>query len=102
MTATLLTVSGTLSIADGSAPSGGGVATVKVVDAEGEVLAASALEVDRLPAPFSLTVDPTLTPDPSALQVWAFLRAGTAGWGTLELVDAGADDVGVVLTRIDD
>lgn len=92
------TVSGSLSIRERLAIPPGAVATVKVVDTEGEVLAAHALPVDGVPADFSLTIDPELlTGD---LFVWAFLRTEAGGWGTLEL--APADGSQIELTRIED
>lgn len=94
----MLTVSGSLSVREKIAFPPGGVATVKVVDADGEVLAATALPADGVPVKFSLDIDEQLVT--SELFVWAFLRNEVGGWGTLELVPA---DLGTVdLTRIGD
>ena len=94
----LMTVSGVLSVREKIAFPPGGVATVKVVDEQGEVLAATALPVDGVPVEFTLDIDDELVT--SELFVWAFLRHEAGGWGTLELVPA---DLGTVdLTRIGD
>lgn len=94
----VLTVSGSLFVREKIAFPPGGVATVKVVDADGEVLAATALTVDAVPVEFSLDIDGQLVT--GDLFVWAFLRNEIGGWGTLELVPA---DLGTVqLDRIGD
>lgn len=93
----LLTVSGTLTIRERLAL-GDAVATVKLVDAEGDVLAAAAWQVDAVPLRFSLTVDPEVVS--GDLFVWAMLRAETGGWGTLELVPAESDEE-IVLSSVD-
>lgn len=94
----LITVSGALHVRERIALPPGGVATVKVVDEQGEVLAATALTADTVPVEFSLDIDDELVT--GALFVWAFLRNELGGWGTLELVPA---DLGTVdLTRIGD
>jgi putative lipoprotein len=94
----VLTVTGSLLVRDASAVPPGAVATVKVVDDAGEVLAATALEVEQLPARFSVTLDDQMVT--GDLFVWALLRADDDGWGTLELVPA---DLGTVeLNRIGD
>ncbi|MCD9154478.1 hypothetical protein [Aeromicrobium duanguangcaii] len=95
----LLTVSGSLLVREVSEIPPGAIATVKVVDDAGEVLAAAALEVDEAPAPFSVTLDDEMVR--GDLFVWAFLRASDgSGYGTLELVPA---DLGTVeLNRIGD
>lgn len=94
----LITVSGSLHVRERIAIPEGGVATVKVVDADGEVLAATALEVDSVPVPFSVTIDEQMVT--SELFVWALLRNDLGGWGTFDLVPA---DLGTIdLTRIGD
>ncbi|GAA3539098.1 hypothetical protein AFL01nite_29700 [Aeromicrobium flavum] len=94
----VLTVTGSLLVRDASDIPPGAVATVKVVDDAGEVLAAAAFEAEEFPAPFTVTLDDEMVT--GDLFVWALLRAGDAGWGTLELVPA---DLGTVeLNRIGD
>ncbi|WP_313405291.1 YbaY family lipoprotein [Aeromicrobium sp.] len=93
----VLTVSGSLSVRDQIEIVADAVATVKVVDHEGEVLGATAVHVEELPAEFSVSIDPDLVA--GDLFVWAFLRNGGAGWGTLELVPA--DVPSIELTRIE-
>lgn len=93
----LHTVSGSLHVRERIAFPPGGVATVKVVDNDGEVLAATALAADAVPVEFSLDIDEQLVS--GDLFVWAFLRNENGGWGTLELVPA---DLGTVdLNRIE-
>ena len=93
----VMTVSGSLSAREQIELRADAVATVKVVDHEGEVLAATAVHVEALPAEFSVTVDPDLVA--GDLFVWAFLRTPEGGWGTLELVPA--DLPSIDLTRIE-
>lgn len=78
------------------------VATVKLVDRDGEVLAASAIEATSSPIPFELAVDPELR-DGSRTSIWAYVRSEHGAWGTLELVPvrAGADTVEVPVSRLD-
>lgn len=95
---TLLTVSGSLSVRERVAIPPGGVATIKVVDGDGEVLAATAVPAESVPVDFSVTIDEEFVT--SELFVWALLRTETGGWGTLEL--APADQSEIVLTRIED
>lgn len=93
----VLTVSGSLSVREQIELGGDAVATVKVVDQDGEVLAATAVQVDEMPAEFSVSIDPDLVD--GDLFVWAFLRTAAGGWGTLELVPA--DLPKIELTRIE-
>lgn len=94
----VLTVSGSLSVRERIAIPPGGVATVKVVGADGEVLAATALEIEQVPLGFEVAIDPELVS--GELFVWALLRTDVGAWGTLELVPADLETV--VLTRIGD
>jgi len=94
----VLTVTGSLSVRGEIAIEPDAVATVKVVDHEGEVLAATAVEVESVPVEFTATIDADIVS--RDLLVWAFLRNGDAGWGTLELVPA--DEPEIQLTRIGD
>lgn len=100
MTSALLSLSGTLSIRERIAIPPGAVATVKVVDAAGEVLAATAVETQGVPVSWSVSIDPESAPDPAQLLVWAALRTDVGWWGTLELAPLGEDDI--VLNRIPD
>lgn len=92
----VLTVSSSLSVRDQIEIAPDAVATVKVVDHDGEVLAATAVHVEDLPVEFTASIDPDLVS--GDLFVWAFLRNGESGWGTLELVPA--DLPTIELTRI--
>jgi putative lipoprotein len=102
MTSPILTVSGTVSFRERIALPPGALATIKLVDAEGEVLAASAMEVLGVPAEFDLAVDPGFVADPAALLIWAMLRSDVGVWGTTELVPVEADSTPVLLTKIDE
>lgn len=93
----VLTVSGALTIRERIAIAPDAVATVKVVDAAGEVLAATAVPVAGVPVEFSVAIDPAVAS--GDLLVWAFLRNDGAGWGTLELAPADASEI--ELTRIE-
>jgi len=93
---TVLTVSGALFVRERIAIEPDAVATVKVVDHEGEVLAATAVTASEIPVEFSVAIDPEMVD--GDLFVWAFLRNGDAGWGTLELVPA--DEPEIELNRI--
>ena len=98
MSERVLEVNGSLTVDGREAPSEA-IATVKLVDTDGEVLAATAFEVSSLPAPFTLHVDPAGVARPDRLLVWALLRQGDEGWGTLELVKA-AEGAEIALTRV--
>ena len=60
----ILTVTGTVTIRERIAVPPGAVATVKLVDTEGEVLAATAPDAPGVPTEFVLDADPTLVADP--------------------------------------
>ena len=62
MTTPLLTVSGTVLFRERIALPPGAIATVKLVDTDGEVLAASAIDATGIPTEFTLAVDPGLEP----------------------------------------
>jgi len=94
-------VSGTVTIRERIAIPPGSVATVKLVDGDGEVLSATALDVEGVPAAFTLLVDPELVTKPSELTLWAALRTEAGLWGTTDLVPVGSDGTDVVLTRIE-
>lgn len=103
MASSLLTVAGTVFVREKVALPPGAVATVKLVDGEGEVLAGTAIEASTVPVEFSLAADPALASAPDELFVWAALRAGDVGvWGTTELVPVTGDATSVLLTKIED
>lgn len=102
MSSALLTVTGTLTIRERIALPSGAVATVKLVDAEGEVLAGAAFDVAGIPVEFNLTADPELIAQPDELFIWAALRSKVGFWGTTELVAVTSDAVEVSLTKIED
>jgi|GEM_PF-3251622 len=101
MTSALLTISGTVGIRERIAIPPGAVATVKVVDSDGEVLAATAIPADGVPVAWTLTVDPEIVPDQSRLLVWAALRTEVGWWGTLDLVPVDEADE-ILLSRVPD
>ncbi len=103
MSSELLTVTGTVSIRERIALPPGAIATIKLVDGEGEVLAGTALVSDAVPAEFTLVADPAFAPDPDELFIWAALRSEAGVWGTTDLVPV-ADDAttDVLLTKIED
>src|SRR5690349_1129766 len=98
----VLTITGSVSIRERIAIPPGAVATVKLVDHEGEVLAASAVDAPGVPTGFALSVDPTLVADPAKLLIWAMLRTDVGVWGTTELVPVEGDATEVLLTKIDE
>lgn len=97
----VLTVTGTVFIRERIAVPPGAVATVKLVDTEGEVLAATATDAPGVPAEFALHVDPTLVADPDTLLIWAMLRTEVGVWGTTDLVPVDGDSTEVLLTKIE-
>ena len=98
----LLTVTGTVLIRERIAVPPGAVATVKLVDTEGEVLAATAIDAPGVPAEFVLSADPTLVTAPDTLLIWAMLRTEVGVWGTTDLVPVEGDSTAVMLTKIDE
>lgn len=98
----VLTVTGTVFFRERIAVPPGAVATVKLVDTEGEVLAATATEAPGIPTEFALYVDPGLVPGPDKLLIWAMLRTEVGVWGTTDLVPVEADSTAVMLTKIDE
>jgi putative lipoprotein len=96
----IISVAGSLLIRERIAIDPGAIATVKIVDAEGEVLGATAVEATGIPVDFAVTIDEEfITGD---LFVWAVLRTNVGAWGTLELEPYTGDSAEVVLTRIED
>lgn len=98
----VLTVTGTVFFRERIAVPPGAVATVKLVDAEGEVLAASATDAPGVPTEFVLYLDPGLVVDPDKLLIWAMLRTEVGVWGTTDLVPVQGDSTAVLLTKIDE
>lgn len=98
----ILTVTGTVSFREPVAVPAGAVATVKLVDTEGEVLAATATDVLGVPAEFILCVDPGLVAAPDKLLIWSMLRTETGVWGTTELVPVEGESTAVLLTKIEE
>ena len=98
----LLTVTGTVLIRERIAVPPGAVATVKLVDTEGEVLAATAIDAPGVPTEFVLSADPTLVAAPDTLLIWAMLRTEVGVWGTTDLVPVEGDSTAVMLTKIDE
>lgn len=101
MSSELLTVTGTVFFRERVTLPPGSVATVKLVDGEGEVLAGTALETSAVPTEFVLTADPALAPDPEQLFIWAALRSEVGTWGTTELAPVTDETTAVLLTKID-
>jgi putative lipoprotein len=98
----VLTVSGTVFFREDIAIPPGAVATVKLVDTDGEVLAATATNAPAVPAEFVLQVDPSLVADPDKLLIWAMLRTEVGVWGTTELAPVKGDSTAVLLTKIEE
>lgn len=96
-----MTVNGNVSFRERIAVPPGAIATIKLVDTDGEVLAATAVDTPGVPTEFSVTVDSEFVPDPSNLLIWAILRSDVGVWGTTELVPVEGDSTSVTLTKID-
>ncbi len=97
----VLAVSGTVLFREKLAMPPGGVVTVKLVDATGEVLAATSVDAENGPTEFVLQSDPADVADPTTLLVWARLRSDAGVWGTTDLVPVADPSTEVVVTRID-
>lgn len=102
MSSELITVTGTVYIREQITLPPGAIATVKLVDGEGEVLAGTALDSVAVPTEFTLSADPALASDPDQLFIWAALRSEAGVWGTPELVPVADDAHAVLLTKIED
>lgn len=102
MSSQLLTVTGTVYFREKITLPPGAIATIKLVDGEGEVLAGTAIESVAVPAEFRLSADPAFAPDPDQLFIWAALRSEAGVWGTTELVPVTDDTNAVLLTKIED
>lgn len=102
MSSELLTVTGTVYFRERITLPPGAIATIKLVDGEGEVLAATAIDSAVVPTEFTLVADPAFAPDPDELFIWAALRSEAGVWGTTELVPVDDDATAVLLTKIED
>ncbi|MEO6605254.1 MAG: YbaY family lipoprotein [Aeromicrobium sp.] len=99
---TLMTVTGSVLIRERIAIPPGAIATIKLVDTDGEVLAAPAVDAPGVPTEFSVTVDSEFVPDPANLLIWAILRTEVGVWGTTELVPVEGGATAAMLTKIDE
>jgi putative lipoprotein len=97
----LLTITSTITLPDDAQFPAESALSVKLVDADGEVLAASALNPDETPTTMFLVADPALVASPDRLFIWAALRSADAFWGTTDLVPVAGDEVAVTLTKIE-
>jgi len=102
MASELLTVTGTVFFRERVSLPPGAIATIKLVDGEGEVLAGTAIESVAVPTEFTLVADPAFAPDPDSLFIWAALRSEAGVWGTTDLVPVTDDATAVLLTKIED
>jgi len=98
----VLAVTGSVLFREKLAMPPGGVATVKLVDTAGEVLAATSLDAENGPTEFTLHADPGDVADPAELLLWARLRSDAGVWGTTELVPVVEPATEVVVTKIGD
>jgi uncharacterized lipoprotein YbaY len=96
----LLTIEGTVATAGPVA--GTSVATVKLVDSTGEVLAATAVRGVDLPLAFAVHADPAMLTAQGYLLLWAALRTDDGLWGTPDLVPVTDSTATLVLTQIED
>jgi putative lipoprotein len=96
----VLAVSGTVLFRERIALPPGGVVTVKLVDTQGEVLAATSVDAVNGPTPFELHADPADVTNPKHLRLWARLRSEAGTWGTVDLEPVGEDNE-LVVTRVD-
>ena len=98
----VLAVTGTVLFREKLAMPPGGVATVKLVDTTGEVLAATSVDAENGPTEFTLHADPSDVADPGDLLLWARLRSDAGVWGTTELVPVADHATEIVVTKIGD
>lgn len=97
----LVTVTSTIALSDNVQFPEESALSVKLVDADGEVLAATAINPAETPSTVFLVADPALVAKPDRLFIWAALRAADDFWGTTELASVDGDEVDVVLTKIE-
>lgn len=102
MSSELLTITGTVSFREKIALPPGAVVTVKLVDADGEVLAGTAVDAPGIPVEFGVTVDPAFVNDADQLLLWAALRSDVGIWGTTDLVPVDGGANAVLVTKIDE
>lgn len=102
MTSELLTIDGTVSIRERVAIPAGAIASIKLVDSAGEVLAATAVQIDGVPASFRLAADTGLLTTQGSLMLWAALRTEDHLWGTPDLVPVLGDTADLILQQIED
>lgn len=102
MSSELLTITGTVYFRESVTLPPGAIATIKLVDGEGEVLAATAIGSAAVPTEFTLVADPAFVPDDDELFIWAALRSDAGMWGTTELVPVDGDANAVLMTKIED
>lgn len=102
MSSELLTVSGNVFFRERLALPPGAIATIKLVDAEGEVHAGTAVAADAIPTEFALHADPEFIAKPDELFIWAALRSDVGVWGTTDLVAVEGETVEVLVTKIED
>ncbi len=96
------TFTGSLTVRERIAIPAGAVATIKLVAADGEVLAATAVETPGVPVDFELSVDTDILEATKKLRIWALLRTEVGAWGTLELAKLPGDGEPITLSRIPD
>jgi putative lipoprotein len=101
MSSDLLTVTGTVFFRERISLPPGAIATIKLVDGEGEVLAATAIDSVAVPTEFTLVADAAFAADADDLFIWAALRSDAGTWGTTELVPVEDDAPAVLLTKIE-
>lgn len=97
----LMTIEGTLTIRERIALPDGAVASIKLVDSAGEVLAATAVRTDAVPVSFTLHADPAFLTADGSLMLWAALRSDVGLWGTTDLIPVTDDTLDLVLHKID-
>lgn len=101
MTSELMTINGTVTIRERIAIPDGAVASIKLVDAAGEVLAATAVAADDVPVSFTLSADTAFATAEGALLLWAALRTEVGLWGTTDLVPVDGGAIELVLDSIE-
>lgn len=101
MTSELLTINGTVTIRERIAVPDGAIATIKLVDSTGEVLAATAVMTNSVPAAFTLNADIEFVPLDGHLLLWAAFRSEVGLWGTTDLVPVSGDSTELVLSKIE-
>lgn len=101
MTSELMTINGTVTIREHTDLPDGAVASIKLVDSDGEVLAATAVAAEGVPVPFTLCADTAFLTAEGSLLLWAAMRTEVGLWGTTDLVPVTGDSMELVLDMID-